>query len=444
MGFNRFYLNIIINVILIALGCLGGVYFLFQAQQIATSIICIGITIFLIGRLILYLNKTNRLLDQFLSYMQDHDPTLLLSSKYIGKTFKGYQEKLQAIADDLKKERLEKESQAKYLQALLDHVTAGIVSVDPSGKIEMTNKIALAYLGVKHLNHMKELERLIPGLGTHIQSMKPEDTFVVRFFSNGKLRYLSFKLSRIKTLGKPNTIIIFQDIKNELEEQEMESWKKLLRIITHEIMNSITPIVNLTSAMKKNVHHDRTGSAPSDFNESIASLNIIEERSRGIIHFISQYKKLTKLPPLVLEELPLSDLFNRIYYIFKEQIEASDINFSTTIQHTGPLLADTHMIEQVLINLVKNAIEATATAAQPTIELFTFQDTRNRIHIEVRDNGSGVPDKFMDQVFVPFFTTKKNGSGIGLSLSRQIMRLHKGNIILKSTPGKGTSVDLIF
>jgi nitrogen fixation/metabolism regulation signal transduction histidine kinase len=444
MGFNRFYINIILNVILIVLGCFGMVYFGFHLHQIATGIVFAIICMALTGRLIHYLNRTNRMLDQFLNYMREQDPTILLSSKFVTSTFTGFYEKLQQIANELKKERLEKEGQARYLQALLEHAMAGIISIEPTGRINLINKSALNYLGITRLLHLNELQKIIPGMGQQIESLNPDHTLIKRVFAHGDLRYLSFRFARIKIMGRPYTIVIFHDIKNELEEQEIESWKKLLRVITHEIMNSLTPIVNLTSALKKELRDISGRMVLPDEKSAIQSLELIEERSRGIIHFISQYKKITKLPPLKLTEINMEQMFDRLQFLFMEQTEHSGIRLSTILRHNKPLIADKNMIEQVLINLVKNAIEATVNMADPQIELHSFLDATHRIRIEVRDNGKGIPDKFKDQVFIPFFTTKNHGSGIGLSLSRQIMRLHKGDINLISKTARGTSVQLIF
>ncbi len=444
MGFNRFYRNIIANVILITLGCLGFVFFLFEKQQPASSIILAGITIILTGRLIYYLNRTNRMLDHFFTHMKEQDPTILLSGSYIEQTFRGLQDKLQHISDEMKKERIEKEVHAKYLQTIVDNVNAGILTCDQTGKIELINKAAKKYFGLPHLSHIDDLAEAFPGLTKKLKNLGPGGTVLEKITSHGNLFTLSFKAVHLKSMGESYTIITFQDIKTELEEQEIESWKKLIRIITHEIMNSMTPIVNITNAIKRKIGNGITSRTAPNMQETLSGVDIIEERSQGIIHFICQYKKLTKLPPLQLSDIDISQLFDKIEYLFSEQLKELKINFISETRHTKALSADPRMIEQVLINLVKNSIEALNGISKSQIKLKSILDVQNRILIQVLDNGCGIPDKFKEEVFVPFFSTKKDGSGIGLSLSKQIMRLHKGEINLDSHAGKGTLVNLRF
>lgn len=444
MGFNRFNRNIIANVILITLGCLGFVFFLFEKQQPASSIVLAGITVVLTGRLIYYLNRTNRMLDHFLTYMKEQDPTILLSGSYIERTFHGLQNKFQHISDEMKKERIEKEVHAKYLQTIVDNVNTGILTCDQTGKIELINKAAKKYFGLPHLNHMDVLAEAFPGLAKKLKNLGPGETVLEKITSHGNLFTLSFKAVHLKSMGESYTIITFQDIKTELEEQEIESWKKLIRIITHEIMNSMTPIVNITNAIKRKIGNGIISRTVPNMQETLSGVDIIEERSQGIIHFICQYKKLTKLPPLQLSDIDISQLFDKIEYLFSEQLKELKINFISETRHTKALSADPRMIEQVLINLVKNSIEALNGISKSQIKLNSILDAQNRILIQVLDNGCGIPDKFKEEVFVPFFSTKKDGSGIGLSLSKQIMRLHKGEINLDSHAGKGTLVNLRF
>ena len=234
-----------------------------------------------------------------------------------------------------------------------------------------------------------------------------------------------------------------------MEEQEIESWRKLIRVITHEIMNSITPITTLTLAIKRkftteNRQKDIPDLQAEDISEALKSADIIEERSKGLIHFIEKYKTLTKLPPLSISIIDIHRLFNRMQYLFEDQLHQEHIKFKIDTAGLEEMLGDRKMMDQVMINLIKNAIEALNHTNDPHISLTAYRDTDGREVIEIKDNGTGIPEDKIDQVFIPFFTTKETGSGIGLSLCRQIIRLHKGEILIESVQGNGTKVYLKF
>ena len=449
MGYNRFYINVFINVIFIALSCLAFIFFLFEKSQLATALLFGFITLFFTGRLIYYVNRTNRILEKFLIYLRENDPSLAFTAKHMQKTFQGFHLSLQQITDELKDRRFEKELQSKYLQTIVENVNTGIISFDREGRVELINKTAKRLLGILRLQSISDINRKYPEFGNRLMELKPGEQCLERFTVSGKINHLSIKTSVLKTMDKQYTILSINDIKTELEDQELDSWKKLIRVITHEIMNSMTPIITLTSAIKRKFSYPNENKPVVnikriDMEDALASADIIEERSKGVIHFINQYRKLTKLPPLQVESIDISKLFKRIEYLFKEQLEMKNIRLVTTIQHKKTLMADIRMIEQVLINLVKNAFEALGNVANPVISFVSFLDLEHRIVIQVTDNGAGIPEKYLEQIFVPFFTTKDNGSGIGLSLSKQIMRLHKGEIIIDSKQGKGTTVNLKF
>ncbi|MCK4880383.1 MAG: sensor histidine kinase [Bacteroidales bacterium] len=235
------------------------------------------------------------------------------------------------------------------------------------------------------------------------------------------------------------------DITHQMEEQEILSWKKLIRVINHEIMNSMTPIITLSMAIRKKLAKGNQAKPveqlPSEaLDDAIHSASIIEERSKGLVQFIERYKKLTGLPPMKMERFPAGDLFAKMEQLFKEELNAKDIRFNWPSQCNAELEADQQMLEQVLINLVKNSVEALRNQEDPAIELSCYRDADNHICLAVHDNGEGIPEDKLEQVFVPFFTTREEGSGIGLSLCRQIIRSHHGRTEIESTPEEGTRV----
>ena len=262
-----------------------------------------------------------------------------------------------------------------------------------------------------------------------------------------KPKHLSIQRSVIKLKTETLQIIALNDISSQMEEQEIRSWKKLIRVINHEIMNSMTPIITLAGAIQrklgKSLSVEQAGQLSEEvLRETLRSTAIIEERSNGLVSFIERYKKLTGLPPVKPERFPAAVLIEKVEQLFREELKQQSIRLILPSECKLELVADRQMLEQVMINLVKNAVDAVGHMPDPEIELSCHREANQQICLSVWDNGPGIaPDK-LDQVFVPFFTTKDKGSGIGLSLCKQIIQLHEGKIELVSTPGKGTRVSI--
>jgi len=449
MGYNRFYINLFLHVILITLLSMGFVYFLFETGQVTTALFFLLLIALVTGRLIFYLNRTNRLLGIYFTYLNENDPTLSWSSEYVERNFRGLRISLQGIMEELKKVRIEKEIQARYLQTIVDNVDAGIITINSSGKIQLMNKAAVRFLNASSILNIADLDRIHEHLGSKLKELLPGRSLVEKFMVNEQVYMLSMKATKMVSQGEEYTIFTLHDIRNQMEEQEINSWKKLIRVITHEIMNSITPITTLTLAIRKKLTGTKKGKSKTeirndDIDVALSSTEIIEERSKGLIHFINKYRKITKLPPLQLTSCDIQELFERIRLLFMEQLNENNIELLTEIHLTKTFKSDPQLVEQVLINLVKNSIEAMEKQPHPRIILKSFLDKDQRTIISVMDNGAGIPEENREEIFVPFFTTKDDGSGIGLNVCRQIMRLHKGEIFVNSEEGKRTTVSLIF
>jgi len=449
MATNRFYYSVLVNVLLISISAFLFFYFLMVTKQPTTAAGVGVLSIVLTGRLIYQVNRTNRILSNFLLYLKDEDPSLTYSARYAERNFRGLNQSLSLLIREFKEDRIDKEIQSQYLQTIIDNVATGIISMDDQGEVLLMNNTAKEILGIEQIEMIQELDEVHSGLGTRIQKLKTWDKLTEEISSNGKFHHLSLDSSTIKMKGKSNHVIAMNDIKYQMEEKEIESWRKLIRVITHEIMNSITPITTLTLAIKKkftskNRQKDIQDLVPADLTEALRSADIIEERSKGLVYFIEKYKTLTKLPPLKPTTIDLPGLFDRMNYLFAEQLQQKNIQLEIDISGLQEIHADKKLMEQVMINLLKNAIEAFDDSPDPHILVRSCRDNTGRNVIEITDNGSGIHENKLDQVFIPFFTTKENGSGIGLSLCRQIIRLHKGEMMIESIQGSGTKVCLKF
>jgi signal transduction histidine kinase len=242
--------------------------------------------------------------------------------------------------------------------------------------------------------------------------------------------------------GKQLTLVSLNDIRGELEEKEMESWQNLIRVLTHEIMNSITPIASLASTAEHLLESTASQPGtpdPETLGDIRGAVRTIEQRSRGLLHFVENYRRLTRIPKPQFRIFPVSEIFERVERLMNGRIENTGISLETVIETGGmELTADPDLLEQVLINLVQNSVQALAGVPHGKISLRAGIDDRGRALIQVRDNGPGIMEDVLAKIFIPFFTTKRDGSGIGLSISRQIMRLHRGTITVRSEPGVET------
>jgi signal transduction histidine kinase len=275
--------------------------------------------------------------------------------------------------------------------------------------------------------------------------MREGDQLTRNLAKGGVETLLSLYHSQIRLKQETVHIVALNDITHQMEEQEILSWKKLIRVINHEIMNSMTPIITLAMAIRKKLDAQNPGKTPEPpkqvaLQDAIQSASIIEERSSGLVQFIERYKKLTGLPPMKTQRFPAGELISKIEHLFQEEFQDQGIRFLRPSKCTIELEADRHMLEQVLINLVRNSVDALQKTERPEIEISCYPEGEKHISFSVRDNGEGIPEDKLEQVFVPFYTTRETGSGIGLSLCRQIIRSHQGRTSIESVPGKGTRV----
>ena len=285
---------------------------------------------------------------------------------------------------------------------------------------------------------VQKLFEMSPGGNDLVKLQQEDDLLQLSIYATG------FVLHQQKMM-----LVAMQNIQSELEEEEMKSWQNLIRVLTHEIMNSITPIASLSSTAYGLLRDDRECEVPESINETINdvrhAVNTIEKRSKGLLTFIENYRELTRIPKPNFKIVQINTLFERVEHLMKDQLEAYSIKFQMqTDPDSLAITADQALIEQVLINLCKNSVEAVNGVSRPEIRLKAGTDGLGNPVIKVIDNGKGITEEVAEKIFIPFFTTKQQGSGIGLSLSRQIIRLHKGTLSVSSTPGVKTVFSLRF
>ena len=409
------------------------------------AILAVPLGIFLIiaiGSLISYVNQTNRDLANFLSAVKYDDFTTNSSTVRKGDHFEDLHESFNMINRKFLDVRAEKEANHQFLQALVQHVDIGLLCLNDEGEVILMNDALQGLLHKSYLRNIDSLKKVDETLWTIVQNIEHGHRELLKVNIQNNLLQLAIQAVNVKLKNETIRLISFQDIQNELEAQELDSWQKLIRILTHEIMNSVAPISSLSATLNGMIA-DKTALEGKALSQIKQSLAVIEKRSEGLMAFTETYRTLTRIPPPKFQILDARKLLENIQTLFQTELEEAGVILHTKFE--GEQLSftgDEHLLEQVLINIIKNAKEALEGRTEPTIQLSAFQTNTGKIALQIADNGMGIEKEKLEQIFIPFYTTKALGSGIGLSLSRQIIQLHKGTIEIHSEKDQGTVVTI--
>lgn len=353
-----------------------------------------------------------------------------------------------AILSKLKEDQAEKEANYQYFRSLFKHLPIGLISYRQTGEIQLVNTAAKRILGMDELTTISQIQSINLELHLAIQRLRTGGSELITIGHPDGIMQLSVYVIELMMRGEKFKLVSLQNIQSELEEKEMEAWQNLVKILTHEIMNSIAPISSLAGTLKGELEDKIDQNIPlnnTEMEDCLLGLTTIEKRSQGLISFVSEFRSLANIPTPKFERVEISELFSQLEILFQNQLENQEI---TLLRELNPinliLFGDLHQIEQVMINLLQNAIQAVEDTPTKTIILNAFIDESGKIILEVTDSGKGIEEEALGKIFIPFFTTKNKGSGIGLSLSKQIMRRHKGNIQVRSQIGTGSTFKLIF
>jgi len=342
----------------------------------------------------------------------------------------------------------ERETQYHYLQKILELVDTGILSYDnETGETGWMNEAFKKIIGIPYLKTIHSLEKREETLYTDIVKLKPGESKVITISRNQQLVKILISASVLRTDDRVSKLVAFQNVSEALDETESKAWQKLLSVMTHEIMNSVAPISSLADTLKNRLQSpDLAGGAMNGQLEDLElGIDTIKRRSEGLLKFTESYRNLNKITKLDLKKILVRDLFENLNSLMSPTLEKKHIELEIVLRDPALAIeADLNLIEQVLINLVVNAIEAVKDKDDPRISLSAEIQANNRTVVRVGDNGMGMPPELMEKIFIPFFSTRKTGSGIGLSLCKQIMLLHKGNIQVQSTEGHGSAFLLQF
>ena len=447
---KNLYFNIIVRVsLIVVLSALLG-YFIVIDQSLRFSIICFLTIVLMTINLISFLNTTNKKIRFFFDSVRNDDSNLSFPVDIRNAGLKELYLSMNKVNQQIQQLKIENRQQEQYFRTLLEQLATGIITYDNKGFILHANSSAKKLLSIDVLTHLQQIERKDQKLFQTIKSIKPfERRLIATITEQGEIQ-LSLKATSFKTNDNELVILSIQDIKNELDEKEVESWMKLIRVLMHEIMNSITPITSLSESLS-NIYS--TGGEPvlpekvtaKTITTTLQGLNVIKEQGKGLMSFVESYRKLTRVPEPEKKLFKVADLMIRVQILYNSLEKSHQIDLSVSLKKPDlEIFADQNLISQVLINLLKNALEANENNHKGKIRIDANVDINNHPEICVIDNGPGIPEENLDEIFVPFFTTRQNGSGIGLSISKQIMRVHGGNLKVRSVPDKETVFCLSF
>jgi len=451
MDSKNFRLGVLIRTILLGLSIFMTIYAFHQQEWYVTTVAGIFLTIIFLIEIIRYAEQYKRGLSEFLMAIKSRDFISSSGSPVDQKSKDILKEAYRVIMNEFQNIRIDKEIQFHYLKTLVGHIQFALLTFDDDGNIQFINKTASELLSLSEHQNIKQIGNTDLALLNLIKKLKSGESELIKIKIHDELLHFSVYATELKIQQKQIKLISLQNIKQELEYQELESWQKLIRVLTHEIMNSVTPISSLSNAINETLSSTQgdisqlQNLSKDDFEDLISSLQTIETRSKGLLKFVSSYKQLTRIPDPDIKKVNLIGLINHCHTLLKQKMAENNINFKLNsspdeiISH-----ADYDQIEQVVINLLINAVDAVKDQKNPEIHVDIVTGKLNKQKVIIRDNGKGIDAEDLDKIFIPFFTTKKEGSGIGLSLSRQIMRLHKGSIHVNSELNKGSEFILEF
>jgi two-component system, NtrC family, nitrogen regulation sensor histidine kinase NtrY len=452
MNSDKYYAGIIIRVILIVMSALVLAFLSYRTNYLYSILL---MAILISGEtwgLIRYILRRRDDIKRMLEYVKENNPSLFFS-KSRDYPFNELGSFLNEIGEIVRGVRIEKENQLQYMNYIVQHVGTGLISFDKDWNVDIINPAAKELLGIAEMNSISVLEAVHKDLSDNIKKLRTGEQKVITLRSKRQIQQLSIRASIFRLGKKEIRLVSFQDIKNELDEKEMDSWQKLIRVLTHEIINSVTPVTSLTSTIsgffKKDDQVLTAREIPDEsISEALTGLGYIEDRGKNLISFVKKFRSLTKLPTPEFEEVSLSKLFDSIALLKRDELSARGIVLKCTTSGDDLILyCDRSLMEHVLLNLVNNASDAIISkedGSERIIEIKGNTGVDHHTEIMVRDNGTGIPEDLLENIFIPFFTTRENGSGIGLSLARQIMKLHGGTISVFSKPGIETVFSLKF
>jgi two-component system nitrogen regulation sensor histidine kinase NtrY len=449
MFYQRFTFRLIIRLLFINLLAILLVYLLRNTQLWFTIT---GISLILLGSIIslyFYINEIRDDIKRFILAVKTRDHTLNFKNKATKGSFPELYESFNEIIQTHKDIQLEQDAIFQLIKTILEQVPVGVIVVKrnkiagENSPISFFNLAASSLLNVPAYSYWHRFEQHLPLFATEIDKIKEGGKRFLELKIQDKFIQLSIEVIPLNLYGTDHIIISFQNIKDEIEQKETEAWNRLIGVISHEILNSITPISSLSDTVNQMIG-DKTTLNLEDLEDLRPALQTIKRRSEGLLDFVKDYRLIAELPTPSVEQHSIGEILQHVKVLMNPMVNAKHIKLQVLETASKiSLQIDFKLVEQALINLITNSMYALEGADHPLIEV-TYRLSHNKVYLDVIDNGKGIESANIDKIFVPFYTTRKNGSGIGLTITRNIMKMHRGSLEVDSIPNVRTTFSLVF
>lgn len=452
MVFNGFKAKLLFRLMLLVATIVVAIFVLYRTDWYMTAFCLLLLVLFQLYDMLYFVERTNRDISSFLEAIKHSDFTQRFAAEGANSSYRDLYDSFNDISESFQRVKTEKQTHYHYLQTIVEQIGTGIITFNEEGEVQLVNHVLKELLHVPHLRNINALERVSPELVHALWHTQHNEKTLVTVPLEQEQLLLNLHVIEWRSQGQLLKIVTLQNIQSELEEQELQTWQKVIRVLTHEIMNSVTPVISLTSTVaglleSEVIAKQAAGEAIEEevLEDMQAGLQTIERRSAGMLHFVKNYRRLMRLPTSELRPVKVRELLQNVRRLLQPSMHTQHISLRLYLPDENlAILADAEQLEQVLINLIKNGMEACEAVDKPCVEVLAYipEQEKNRVRIDVTDNGDGIPEDVLDKIFIPFYTTKKQGSGIGLSLSKQIIRQHGGSIRVNSQPGGPTVFSL--
>lgn len=450
MIFRRFVISLAVRLVIAGLAMAAFVWLLVLPGYHSSMLLAGAAMALAIAEVWRYASRTNREVARFLDAARYEDYSQRFDYRNDGSGFRELGEAFTDILERMQDRSTNRESEMRRARALIEHIPVPLMTLHADDSITLQNNAARRLFGAEHVTTLKDLRKFGFRFSESVETAVPGVRQLVIFSVEGIEYKLTLATTELVVAGNSERLISLQDIQSELDATQAEAWEDLVRVLTHEIMNSITPVTSLAATatdvvadVRDKVRSDMP--IAEDLEDLHDAIETVARRSDSLMQFVDSYRQITRLAPPEKKRIRLAELFETVVRLAKAECPRDDVEFSVQISPSElDVYADRDLLEPVLINLLRNAWQATESIEKPSVRLGARLNRRHNVVIEVADNGPGVPQEIATKIFVPFFTTRENGSGVGLALARQVMIAHGGFVRVNSVDGGGALFSLTF